>query len=135
QSRRCSYPRSTLCPYTTLFRSRFDVPELVAEVKSELEPIIMRSKLAVTVDVPKDLPQLVSDRQKVKQIFLNLLSNALKFTHQGRITVSATRNGGGRTRGLSVAGTRIGLSPTAAAKILEHFRPIDSSRRRARRGA
>ena len=50
---------------------------------AELEPIILRSKLTITLDLPKDLRPITSDRQKVKQILLNLLSNALKFTHQG----------------------------------------------------
>src|SRR5204863_3735360 len=65
--------------------SRFDVSELIAEVKSELEPIILRTRLKVSIEVPKDVPHLVSDRQKVKQILLNLLSNALKFTHHGGV--------------------------------------------------
>src|SRR5204862_1525621 len=63
--------------------STFRIPDLIAEVKSELEPIIMRSKLTVTLQLPRDLARITSDRQKVKQIILNLLSNALKFTHQG----------------------------------------------------
>jgi PAS domain S-box-containing protein len=111
--------------------SRFDVPALVAEVKSELEPIILRSKLAVTVDVPKDLPQLMSDRQKVKQILLNLLSNALKFTHQGSITVSARRNATDRTMALSVADTGIGIAAPDQSKIFEDFRQLDNSPTRA----
>ncbi|HEY3045010.1 MAG TPA: ATP-binding protein [Vicinamibacterales bacterium] len=111
--------------------SRFDVPELIAEVKSELEPIILRSKLAVTVDVPKDLPQMVSDRQKVKQILLNLLSNALKFTHQGSITISAWRNIKERTMALSVADTGIGIAPPDQGKIFEDFRQLDNSPTRA----
>jgi len=111
--------------------SRFDVPELVAEVRSELEPIILRSKLAITVHLPKDLPQLVSDRQKVKQILLNLLSNALKFTHQGRITVSAARNAREHTMSLSVADTGIGIAPSDQGKIFEDFRQLDNSPTRA----
>src|SRR5438477_2058085 len=67
--------------------STFKIPELVAEVKAELEPIIMRSKLEVTLDVPKDSKPIASDRQKVKQILLNFVSNALKFTHQGSVTI------------------------------------------------
>src|SRR5204863_5183836 len=54
--------------------SKFKIPELVGEVRSELEPIILRSKLTVSVDVPRDLKEITSDRQKVKQILLNLLS-------------------------------------------------------------
>jgi signal transduction histidine kinase len=80
-----------------LQNSRFRIPDLLAEVKSELEPIILRSKLAVTLDVGKDLKAISTDRQKVKQILLNLLSNALKFTHQGSVTISARSIERGRT--------------------------------------
>src|SRR2546422_9645798 len=69
--------------------SKVRSPELVGEVKAELEPIIVRSKLSVTLNVARDLPSLFTDRQKVKQILLNLLSNALKFTHHGAVTISA----------------------------------------------
>ena len=63
-----------------------------ARCMSELEPIIVRSKLAVTREHARaTLPPLTSDRQKVKQIVLNLLSNALKFTPQGSVTISARR--------------------------------------------
>ena len=54
--------------------SRLDVPDLVAEVEVRVEPDHPALQLAVTVDVPKDLPQLMSDRQKVKQILLNTLT-------------------------------------------------------------
>lgn len=111
--------------------SRFDVPELIAEVRAELEPIILRSKLAVTIDLPKDSPQMVSDRQKVKQILLNLLSNALKFTHEGRITVSVRRNAKDRTMALSVADTGIGIAPADHGKIFKDFGQLDNSPTRA----
>ena len=91
----------------------------------------MRSRLAVTVHLPKDLPQIVSDRQKVKQILLNLLSNALKFTHQGRVSISATRSAKDRTVSLSVADTGIGIAPPDQGKIFEDFRQLDNSPTRA----
>jgi signal transduction histidine kinase/PAS domain-containing protein len=111
--------------------SRFHVPELVGEVKSELEPIIARSRLKVIIDVPRDLPQLVSDRQKVKQILLNLLSNSLKFTHQGSVTLSAARSARDRTLTLSVADTGIGIASGDQEKIFDDFRQLDNSPTRA----
>src|SRR5258706_4787432 len=42
----------------------FRVPDLVAEVRSELEPIILRSKLTITTDIPRDLRPISTDRQK-----------------------------------------------------------------------
>jgi signal transduction histidine kinase/PAS domain-containing protein len=111
--------------------SRFNVPELIAEVKSELEPIILRSKLPMIVDVPKDLPVLVTDRQKVKQILLNLLSNALKFTHEGSITVAVRRDAKERALALSVTDTGIGIVSADQEKIFEDFRQLDNSPTRA----
>src|SRR4029077_1992968 len=93
-----------------LQRSKFRIPELVNEVKAELEPIILRSKLTVTVTLQKDLPTLVTDRQKVKQILLNLLSNALKFTHHGGVTISAHADKRDRTVQLLVSDTGIGIA-------------------------
>src|SRR5262245_36276000 len=106
--------------------SRFRIPDLVGEVKSELEPIVLRSKLAINVQLEKDLPMLMTDRQKVKQILLNLLSNALKFTHQGSVTISARRNAREQTVILAVTDTGIGIAPGDQEKIFEDFRQLDN---------
>jgi signal transduction histidine kinase len=109
----------------------FKVHDLLSEVKAELEPIIMRSKLTVTLDLPKDIPVISSDRQKVKQILLNLLSNALKFTHHGSVTIAARRNAKERTLTLSVTDTGIGIAGVDQDKIFEDFRQLDNSPTRA----
>src|SRR5205823_10092588 len=109
----------------------FRVPELVAEVRAELEPIILRSKLTVSTQIDKDLPVLSSDRQKVKQILLNLLSNALKFTHEGEVTIRAQRLPKERAVALSVSDTGIGIAPADQEKIFEDFRQLDNSPTRA----
>jgi PAS domain S-box-containing protein len=111
--------------------STFKIPDLVTEVKSELEPIIMRSKLTVTLHLPRDLAPLTSDRQKVKQIILNLLSNALKFTHHGSVTIAARRNPKERTVTLSVTDTGIGIADADQDRIFEDFRQLDNSPTRA----
>jgi signal transduction histidine kinase len=111
--------------------STFKIPDLVNEVKSELEPIIIRSKLTVTLRLPKDLVPIASDRQKVKQIILNLLSNSLKFTHHGGIVIAAKRNKRERTVTLSVADTGIGIADADQDRIFEDFRQLDNSPTRA----
>ena len=68
--------------------SDFNLNELIPEVMTELDPVIARSKLAVTPKLSKVPPEMISDRQKVKQIVVNLLSNALKFTHEGGIEIA-----------------------------------------------
>jgi signal transduction histidine kinase/PAS domain-containing protein len=111
--------------------STFKIPDLIVEVKTELEPIIMRSKLSVTMDVPKDLKILTSDRQKVKQILLNLVSNALKFTHHGGVTIAARKHSKERTVALSVSDTGIGIAAADQERIFEDFRQLDNSPTRA----
>src|SRR5262249_60828307 len=85
------------------------VPDLVGEVMPELEPIIKRSNLAVAAKMPRQPPTLKSDRQKVKQIVLNLLSNALKFTPQGSVTIGAAYDPQSRTMSIAVSATVTGI--------------------------
>jgi PAS domain S-box-containing protein len=105
----------------------FEIPELVHEVMSELEPIIKRSNLTVAARVRGKLPLLKSDRQKVKQIVLNLLSNALKFTPAGTVTISATYDVKTKTVAISVRDTGVGIPREDQNKVFEDFRQLDSS--------
>ena len=105
----------------------FAIPELVDEVMSELEPIIKRSNLAVSARIAGKLPTLKSDRQKVKQIILNLLSNALKFTPSGSVKIKASFDARARTLAIAVTDTGVGIGPEDQAKVFEDFRQLDSS--------
>jgi PAS domain S-box-containing protein len=107
--------------------SSFKVADLVNEVTSELEPIIRRSRLTVTARMPRSLPPLKSDRQKVKQIVLNLLSNALKFTPAGSVTMTASYDLKTRTMVIAVRDTGVGISQADQRKVFEDFRQLDSS--------
>jgi PAS domain S-box-containing protein len=108
----------------------FNLPELVREVTGELEAIIAKSGLQVVCKMPGDLPTLRTDRQKVKQILVNLLSNALKFTQKGSITIKAQMVGK-QTVSVIVTDTGIGIPKADQMKIFEDFRQVDSTPRRA----
>jgi signal transduction histidine kinase len=118
-----------------LHATEFLVPDLIAEVMAELDPIIVRSKLKVTTDLDSDAKMLHSDRQKVKQIVLNLLSNALKFTPEGSIVVTGRLRRGDRTMAIAVKDTGIGIAPEDQSTIFEDFRQADSSPTREYGGA
>jgi signal transduction histidine kinase len=107
--------------------TRFAAPDLVKEVLAELEPLIARSKLDVRTQIGKGLPTLKSDRAKVKQILMNLLSNALKFTPKGSVTVSVQFV---RRRGetwISVVDTGIGIAEKDQQAVFQAFRQVDNS--------
>ncbi len=105
----------------------FRVADLVHEVMSELEPIIRRSNLAVSSKLRGTKPTLRTDRQKVKQIVLNLLSNALKFTPQGSVTIVSSYDANRREITIAVRDTGIGIPRQDQAKVFEDFRQLDTS--------
>jgi PAS domain S-box-containing protein len=107
--------------------SEFNLNELVPEVMTELDPVIARSKLTVTPRLCPELSLIFSDRQKVKQIIVNLLSNALKFTHEGGIQIAVDYDATDRTASVAVSDTGIGISPEHHEKIFEDFRQVDDS--------
>jgi signal transduction histidine kinase len=78
---------------------------------------------------------LLSDRQKVKQIVLNLLTNAIKFTPQGQVTVWASCDAEQREVRIAVQDTGIGIAEQDREKVFEDFRQADSSVTRVYGGA
>jgi len=105
----------------------FGVGELFEEVQAELEPIIKRSNLAVSTRVRGNVPKLRTDRQKVKQIVLNLLSNALKFTPAGSVTMTAAFDARAKQVDIAVKDTGVGIPADDQVKVFEDFRQLDSS--------
>lgn len=111
--------------------SRFELQALIDEVFAELDPIISRSPAQVTARIPANIPELETDRQKLKQIVVNLISNALKFTHEGRIRVVAGYNARSRMVTIAVSDTGIGIAEEYHQKVFEDFRQVDASTTRA----
>jgi signal transduction histidine kinase len=107
--------------------SEFDLNELIPEVMAELDPVIARSKLPVTQALYPGMPPVRSDRQKIKQVIVNLLSNALKFTHQGGIDISVGFDASSRVASITVQDTGIGIAPEHHERIFEDFRQVDDS--------
>jgi len=81
------------------------------------------------------LPPLRSDRQKVKQVVINLLTNALKFTPQGWVTVTAACDPATDRVAVAVADSGVGISPKDQDVIFEDFRQADDSPTRQYTGA
>jgi signal transduction histidine kinase len=108
----------------------FAIPDLLREVQSELEPIIAKSNLTVTTKLSPDLVTLRTDRHKVKQVLVNLLGNALKFTPSGTVTLQAEMVRP-KMVALAVSDTGIGIAEADQTVIFDDFRQVDNTPRRA----
>jgi PAS domain S-box-containing protein len=107
--------------------SEFNLNELIPEVMTELDPVIGRSKLVVTPKLRHGIPLLRTDRQKVKQVVVNLLSNALKFTQKGGIQIVVGYSERDRTASIAVSDTGIGIAVENHEKVFEDFRQVDDT--------
>ena len=112
----------------------FDLGALIAELFAEVEPLIQRARLQVFTDLQQPVPQLYSDRQKVKQVVLNLLTNAIKFTPEGHVKVVVREDDDGEVR-IAVQDSGIGIAAADQAKVFEDFRQADNSVTREYGGA
>ena len=103
------------------------------EVLAEMEPIIARSKLTVSSHVAPDLGPIVSDRQKVKQVVLNLLSNALKHTFDGGIRVEVSADG--EHAELRVIDTGAGIPEADLPRLFNRFSRLPAVPARSTEGS
>ncbi len=110
--------------------SRFSVPGVVNEVTSELEPLIARSTLPVTTEIPEAMPTVWSDRDKVKHILRQFLTNALKFTHEGGVSIRIRFRSREQQVGVSVIDSGIGIPAIDCERVFEDFQQLDNSRNR-----
>jgi signal transduction histidine kinase/CheY-like chemotaxis protein len=106
--------------------SAFEVSDLFATLRGMLRPLLVQgSSVALIIEEPDGIGQIYSDEGKVAQILRNFISNALKFTEQGEVRVTALQRG--HTVSFSVSDTGIGIAPADVERIFEDFVQIESS--------
>jgi len=112
----------------------FNPVELIAESVRMLTSQAEKAEIALVTDIATGLPGLKADKRRIKQILVNLMSNAVKFTPAGgQVRVSARKTDAGLE--LTVADSGIGIAPQDIPKVLETFGQIDSSLSRKYEGS
>jgi CheY-like chemotaxis protein/nitrogen-specific signal transduction histidine kinase len=122
---------------TDLVLSAFDVRDLISEIIDQLKPLADTKHLALDAKISLDQTVIRTDRGKLKQILVNLLANALKFTDRGRVSLRVTpapRANGAERFAISVADTGVGIPPDKLERVFEKFYQLDSSASRAHDG-
>jgi signal transduction histidine kinase len=116
----------------TLSLDDYSIGDVVQNVVTLVEPLATEKSLALTVDLPGDLPTAHGDQRRLTQVLLNLVGNAIKFTDSGEVAIKAAARNGAYT--LSVRDTGPGIAPADQSKIFEEFQQADSSSTKTKRG-
>jgi len=129
----------------TIAPEPFDVRHLLNSCVKIFSPNAEEKNLTIMVEVDKDLPQWVQvDGFRLRQIVMNLLANAIKFTETGYITISAKFTAMGQSGqadgreselAISVADTGVGIAPDRQNAIFEPFMQEDDSTARKHGGS
>lgn len=107
--------------------SQFDVPSTLEGTLTLVKEKAAGHNITLTLDVDRQLDTFIGDQRKFKQILLNLLSNAMKFTPDGgRVSVSAKRKDGNME--VSVSDTGFGIAAENQAAIFEEFRQVSDGK-------
>ena len=108
-----------------LYLESFDILQLVEEVKSTIHPLVEKRNNQLIVECEGPLGNMSADLTKVRQCLLNLLSNASKFTENGKILLRIT--GQSDEVNFAVSDTGIGMSASQQAKLFQAFTQADAS--------
>ncbi len=116
----------------TLSLNDYSIQDTIQTAITSVEALAVEKNLDLKVIVPKSLEKGKGDEQRIAQVMLNLLGNAIKFTKQGEVKVEAALSN--ESFLISVTDTGIGLSEIDQEKIFEEFIQADGSSTRAKGG-
>ncbi len=107
-----------------------EVQELLERVAARLAPSAREKGLAVTLDIQEGLPCVAIDPDRIEQVLLNLVHNAIKFTPAGgQVTMRSRRQGPGVY--IEVSDTGVGMDSFEADRVFERFYKVDRGRSRS----
>ncbi|HWA09317.1 MAG TPA: response regulator [Opitutaceae bacterium] len=112
-----------------LYLESFDVCTLVHDVIPTAQPLIDRNKNQLKVDCPENFGTMRADATKLRQILLNLLSNASKFTEEGVVSLEVSRDQAGPREMvvMLVRDSGIGMTPEQMGRLFQVFSQADKS--------
>lgn len=110
-----------------------DIAAILRDVLDLMQARAQDKSLRIDVDVPSDLPKVMATKEHVRQIWINLISNAIKYTPDGGQVSIALREEGSMVRG-SVRDTGIGIAPEDQERIFEEFYRTEAAKAMAHHG-
>ncbi len=106
-----------------------DVPELVEDCVGSLQPLAKRARIVLRTSLAPGLPSVVADPRRLKQVLLNLLTNAIKFTKEGGQVIVSGSLIDGELR-LRVSDNGVGMTRDEIAFAMQPFNQLDTAPRK-----
>lgn len=106
----------------SLYREKTQLDQIVADVRDMLTGAFEQKGISLSIELPPDLPPVFVDTTRIRQVFLNLLNNGLRFTDQGGVTLKVQKMDTHLL--VSVIDTGMGISPEDLSKVFEEFRQV-----------
>ncbi len=103
-----------------------ELTQSLQDIINQLKLLASEKNLYLTLEMEESTPSVNADSYRLRQVVTNLVSNALKFTEQGGVTIRCTRTSDGDMVRIAVQDTGIGISPAALSFIFEAFRQAES---------
>ena len=114
--------------------TRFSLAELLKKVANAMKLTAENSGHEMVVDAPDSLPDIVADRERIEQVVVNILSNAVKYTPAGgHVRLAACMVGANRVR-ITVEDDGVGIPAADVPRLFERFYRVDKARSRAAGG-
>ncbi|MGI6209987.1 MAG: sensor histidine kinase, partial [Anaerolineae bacterium] len=113
-------------------RELTDLGAVIRETSALAERLLGDRPVRLIVRIPEDLPHLLVDKTRIRQVLLNLLSNAIRFTDRGQIEVTAECSASELL--VSVSDTGVGIPPHEVGAIFEEFHRADGQEARGGKG-
>ena len=112
-----------------LYLETFEVERIIQDVVTTAQPLIDRNHNRLVIDCPKNFGGMHADVTKLRQILLNLLSNASKFTADGELGLQVERDSSGPQEMIlfRVRDSGIGMTPEQIGRLFQAFSPADQS--------
>jgi signal transduction histidine kinase len=116
----------------TLSVADYSIGDLMHAVHAAMAPLAVQKKLRFEVEVPPDLPTGRGDEHRLRQVLLNLVGNAIKFTDSGEVLIKAAAEDASFT--VAVHDTGPGISLADQSKLFQQFQQADNSITRKKGG-
>ena len=119
---------------TVVVPAEFTVDELFGALRGMLRPLLVGEAVSLVFEEAGQLPPLDTDERKLSQILRNFIANAIKFTEQGEVRISAAPLDGDSRIAITVKDTGIGIQPEDLGRIFDEYAQVEHALQRRFKG-